>query len=196
MSEHFFESFVRFSSTAGSRRGYAAALIGLVLGGVASSHDDVEAKRGGRKRRSRRKSKKKSNMGGSAKPPTCAPNCTGKTCGDDGCGGSCGVCGVTELCAQGKCVVGRGTCPTAADVCNGYISECGSVSSGQDCNCWTTMANEIRCGNRRPLHNGNDVCRNDAQCVVLFPEIPGVFCMQDTGEGCPGGGACFAPCPL
>src|SRR5262249_60613384 len=24
---------------------------------------------------------------------TCTPNCSGKTCGDDGCGGTCGMCG-------------------------------------------------------------------------------------------------------
>lgn len=24
---------------------------------------------------------------------TCAPNCAGKSCGDDGCGGTCGTCG-------------------------------------------------------------------------------------------------------
>jgi len=35
----------------------------------------------------------------------CEPNdCTGKKCGDDGCGGNCGECGVYQTCCAGKCV--------------------------------------------------------------------------------------------
>ncbi len=30
----------------------------------------------------------------------CAPTCEGKTCGDDGCGGTCGTCAETELCTD------------------------------------------------------------------------------------------------
>jgi hypothetical protein len=32
--------------------------------------------------------------------------CTGKMCGDDGCGGSCGDCPAGQMCASGQCVVG------------------------------------------------------------------------------------------
>ncbi len=37
---------------------------------------------------------------------TCTPDCTGKVCGDNGCGGVCGVCKtlVGESCVNGKCV--------------------------------------------------------------------------------------------
>ena len=35
---------------------------------------------------------------------TCTPDCTGKACGDDGCGGTCGTCGADEGCdANGQC---------------------------------------------------------------------------------------------
>jgi agmatine/peptidylarginine deiminase len=34
----------------------------------------------------------------------CTPNCNGKQCGDDGCGGTCGSCGLDESCNQGSCV--------------------------------------------------------------------------------------------
>ncbi len=34
----------------------------------------------------------------------CTPNCAGKECGDDGCGGSCGKCGEHQGCKDGKCV--------------------------------------------------------------------------------------------
>ena len=30
----------------------------------------------------------------------CEPNCEGKVCGSDGCGGSCGTCGDDELCSS------------------------------------------------------------------------------------------------
>ena len=35
----------------------------------------------------------------------CEPDCKGKKCGDDGCGGSCGICGKSLDCKGGKCVV-------------------------------------------------------------------------------------------
>jgi len=34
----------------------------------------------------------------------CIPNCSGKACGDDGCGGSCGSCASGSLCVDGDCV--------------------------------------------------------------------------------------------
>jgi len=33
----------------------------------------------------------------------CTPNCIGKACGDDGCGGSCGPCPNGEACSAGQC---------------------------------------------------------------------------------------------
>jgi Notch 1 len=33
----------------------------------------------------------------------CAPDCAGKACGDDGCGGECGTCTGIEVCEQGGC---------------------------------------------------------------------------------------------
>jgi hypothetical protein len=33
----------------------------------------------------------------------CQPDCTGKQCGDDGCGGSCGSCGPCQECQNGAC---------------------------------------------------------------------------------------------
>ncbi|MBU1974496.1 MAG: hypothetical protein KKH52_03820 [Nanoarchaeota archaeon] len=34
----------------------------------------------------------------------CTPSCTGKVCGDDGCGGSCGTCPADYTCSAGACV--------------------------------------------------------------------------------------------
>jgi hypothetical protein len=33
----------------------------------------------------------------------CAPSCTGKSCGDDGCGGRCGTCPQGQSCEAGSC---------------------------------------------------------------------------------------------
>jgi Subtilase family len=41
---------------------------------------------------------------------TCVPTCTGKTCGDDGCGGSCGTCGTGQTCSPGGTCTGGGSC--------------------------------------------------------------------------------------
>ena len=49
-------------------------------------------------------------------PGACTPDCSGKACGDDGCGGSCGTCaGDENVCsASGQCLVPSGlTCETA-----------------------------------------------------------------------------------
>lgn len=37
--------------------------------------------------------------------PTCTPQCAGKTCGDNGCGGICGECADDEECKDGACVM-------------------------------------------------------------------------------------------
>ncbi len=57
----------------------------------------------------------------------CMPDCSGKTCGDDGCGGSCGACGSGTLCIAGQCKIigacddalcnGHGKCNMAGDAC-------------------------------------------------------------------------------
>ena len=39
-----------------------------------------------------------------ATPPPCQPSCAGRTCGDDGCGGSCGVCSGSAECRDHKCI--------------------------------------------------------------------------------------------
>jgi flagellin-like protein len=55
----------------------------------------------------------------------CVPDCTGKTCGDDGCKGSCGSCGVGEKCNP------YGTCNKAAiQITAGGYGACALLSDG------------------------------------------------------------------
>jgi len=54
----------------------------------------------------------------------CAPDCMGKQCGDDGCGGTCGTCIADEKCVGGSCL----ECQTNAD-----CTKEGEVCSGGEC---------------------------------------------------------------
>ena len=55
--------------------------------------------------------------------PPCTPSCVGKTCGDNGCGGSCGTCAGSETCVSSQC-----TKPTCQG-CSGIEA----ASSGTGC---------------------------------------------------------------
>ncbi|MEZ4268210.1 MAG: MopE-related protein [Myxococcota bacterium] len=46
---------------------------------------------------------------------TCQPSCFFKTCGDDGCGGSCGVCGAGSSCESFRCVTSDGSVTDPVD---------------------------------------------------------------------------------
>lgn len=48
---------------------------------------------------------------------TCTPNCAGKQCGDNGCGGSCGTCYPGQICTGNVCV--NQTTPTCSDTDGG-----------------------------------------------------------------------------
>jgi MYXO-CTERM domain-containing protein len=69
------------------------------------------------------------------KEQACTPVCTGKQCGDDGCGGSCGTCEAGKSCTNGQC--GAAQCQPACtgkqcgdDGCGG---SCGTCGAGQIC---------------------------------------------------------------
>ncbi|HTY44297.1 MAG TPA: C1 family peptidase [Patescibacteria group bacterium] len=61
----------------------------------------------------------------------CAPNCAGKNCGDNGCGGSCGTCASGQTCTNGNCAT---SCKTTNQAC--------SFSNYLQSNCCTTS---LRC---------------------------------------------------
>lgn len=82
-------------------------------------------------------------------PLVCIPSCTGKACGSDGCGGSCGSCNSSFFCdASGQCVsticvpaqnatlpelCGSFVCGTAQNGTCGTVS-CGTCAIGTSCN--------------------------------------------------------------
>jgi hypothetical protein len=64
--------------------------------------------------------------------PSCTPNCAGRACGDNGCGGSCGTCTSGTCSAQGSCVC-TPNCAGRACGDNGCGGSCGPCTSGQSC---------------------------------------------------------------
>ena len=92
----------------------------------------------------------------------CAPNCGGKQCGPDGCGGTCGNC------QQGQNCTAWGTCESSCNPnCAG--KQCGSDGCGGTCgNC-----------------PGNHTCQNGTCVSNCQPNCIGKSCGPD---GC--GGTC------
>ncbi len=48
----------------------------------------------------------------------CTPNCDARECGNDGCGGDCGICPADDICQNGTCV------PSCSGACSIGTSEC------------------------------------------------------------------------
>lgn len=102
MDDARFDAFAR--SLTHSRRGAARLLGSLACGGVPAivAVSSVEAKK-------RKKKRKKQPPPPPPPSGTCQPNCAERTCGSDGCGGSCGSCSGGQECRGGTC-----DCPRAA----------------------------------------------------------------------------------
>ena len=93
--------------------------------------------------------------------PNCQPNCAGKQCGSDGCGGICGTCGEGKICD-----VGTFTCK-----CNR--------------NCDGTTCGDDGCGGKCTCQNLNDTCDEQTKTCKCTPNCDGKECGED---GC--GGKC------
>jgi hypothetical protein len=110
-------------------------------------------------------------------PSGCEPECTGRECGTDGCGGTCGTCS-TGTCLAGSCCfpdcTGR-IC--GSDGCGGSCGECGD--RGEDCN-----VN----GQCEPLNGIGDTCTSNGGCT------PGLVCRTDRAfaDAVPTFGNCLA----
>ena len=93
------------------------------------------------------------------------PQCEGRTCGEDGCGGVCGSCAEGLTCQEGRCANAQGCVPQ----CEGRT--CGEDGCGGVCG---TCAEGLTCQEGR--------CANAQGCV---PQCEGRTCGED---GC--GGVC------
>ena len=61
----------------------------------------------------------------------CAPDCDGKECGDDGCGGQCGNCGINGICLDSLCCEKQCADLECGD--DGCGGQCGNCGIGNEC---------------------------------------------------------------
>jgi len=122
----------------------------------------------------------------------CAPDCVGKSCGSDGCGGQCGVCTGQDACEDGLCV--------CQPLCTG--KECGPDGCGDDCGTCTGQDVCVGCACVcKPACTGNcgpDGCGgtcgdcDDGLPCTLDTCVAGA-CVATTDPGaCLIGGACVS----
>lgn len=61
-------------------------------------------------------------------PDSCVPNCTGKVCGNDGCGGLCGKCADNENCTlTGTCIPKGPVVPD--EICDNMMDDDGDLKA-------------------------------------------------------------------
>ena len=102
-SDRFDELTARLTTGLSRRR--SVGMLGLLgLGGAVAP--DAAAKK--------KKRKKKHKQGTTTPAPVCTPACGNRTCGDNGCGGSCGECTGDLVCRNGAC-----GCPAGKELCGG-----------------------------------------------------------------------------
>ncbi|MBM4356338.1 MAG: hypothetical protein FJ109_21525, partial [Deltaproteobacteria bacterium] len=127
---------------------------------------------------------------------TCVPDCKGKTCGDDGCFGTCGDC-FDGVCSDGVCMTGPGCVPGFDPGCAGC--PCETCVCEMDSFCcdyeWDSICVDEcvdDCGGCANLEN----C-GDSTCQVEEFENCGncpVDCVCEEGESCYQGKCCQPDC--
>ena len=114
----------------------------------------------------------------------CEPECQGKNCGSDGCGGSCGTCSGQDKCVNGKCeclAKCAGKCSGASNGCGGTCSgnDCSGCCSGSTCKLGTSDSN---CGKNggscTNCTDSGEVCENK-QCDKICQSDPYSDCDDD-----------------
>ncbi len=130
----------------------------------------------------------------------CTPQCFGKTCGDDGCGGSCGSCAGNQSCnVFGQCVANCSP-DCSFKVCgdDGCGGSCGNCPGNQTCNffgqcvsectpnCGSKQCGDDGCGGSCGSCFGTQSCNGAGQCVVNC--TPNCALKQCGNDGC--GGTC------
>jgi formylglycine-generating enzyme required for sulfatase activity len=130
----------------------------------------------------------------------CTPDCSGKACGDDGCGGSCGKCAPGRACTIGSlCEECAPDCTGRACGDDGCGGSCGECQVGMSCNaayvcesgctpdCEGKECGLDGCGGSCGTCEPGLKCDAAAQCVLMdcVPDCSGKACGDD---GC--GGQC------
>lgn len=105
----------------------------------------------------------------------CAPQCSGKNCGSDGCGGTCGSCsGANATCNNGVCQC----TPTPGCTGGGNVGNVCAADDGCGGPCTCDTQNGESCGsNGKCCHLSNWFCSSNADCCdgncLLGPNVCG-----------------------
>ncbi len=123
--------------------------------------------------------------------PDCTPQCAGKQCGDNGCGGICGTCCADQTCQGGQCAGGLGCAPSDQAGCGGCA--CEECVCDMDAYCCNGQWDDI-CASECMEHCGG--CPTEGDCTGK--ECGGDGCGGDCGA-CVGDeacvlGVCGSPC--
>ncbi len=117
-------------------------------------------------------------------PCDCIADCTGRICGDDGCGGSCGTCGDGNACNGSEVCNSKGQCgPGAPLICN----------DGNPCNGIESCETSVGCVLGTPLQCDDGLfCDGEEFCVPVFgcqagnpPCTENETCDEDTDQCVP-----------
>ena len=186
MDGYHFDALTRSLTSAGSRRrALALALSGTLASLLAredtDAHDALltcKKLKGDKKKKCLKKAKRHMKTHARSASPGCTRNCAGKTCGDDGCGGSCGTCSF-GTCNGASCV-----CPNDKELCRGRCEDLcsvGKVRHTKTCDCCIPAE-----GGCSPQGFSFDCCTN--QCSQ---DIFGLKCVgRAEGSACNTNGEC------
>lgn len=164
--------------------------LGTVIGSVVAVS---EASAGSKQRKGK---KKKAKLQQSPPPPAgCVSNCAERACGSDGCGGSCGSCGGTQVCIAGACCVPESKGDTCAGRCGTWINNCGQPVDCKTCptgqQCLSNGSCAVVCTKNEDCSGGSG-CSNPsvegAHHCITGPLMPFETC-QHTSD-CPPGSHC------
>jgi hypothetical protein len=136
----------------------------------------------------------------SGAPNSCRPHCEGKTCGPDGCGGTCGTCPDGAICIDGRCPSAGARCvPTQWNACPSgqrcvFVGDdthrCMDEVSDRDCDAcalWDLAgAYACRAGACRALCRFDSDCPGSERCA----EGACVVGCNPLSRTCPSGSTC------
>ncbi len=130
-------------------------------------------------------------FGAPGEPETCQPDCAGRECGPDGCGGSCPPgCGAVETCDDTT-----GTCECTHETCGDDCCAAGEVCHSGSCclpSCDGKQCGDDGCGGSCGTCGENQTCSAAGTCECAH-EACGTECCA-AGEVCHSGSCCLPSC--
>lgn len=134
------------------------------------------------------------NVENELKKNTCVSICSGKECGNDGCGGSCPPgCTTGKTCQSGKCVGGTCSPKCTGKECgdNGCGGSCGTCPSGKYCNkstnkCVLEVCVELADGKWKRVTYADKSCNSWKDCWPACCCHPFEYVNKNSSPDCVG----------